>query len=331
MDVPPSPQDARAYKNELLLKMLERSKTPVAFAQDAAPSEITATALRALPPDIQGVGFGLKTIDGGGVSSQEAVRIYVRNKQPRSAIPTEELIPASVNGIPTDVVVVGDIMARARPTRCGVSIGHAGVTAGTLGCLVRVGKDKGVTYILSNNHVLANVNEAEVGDPILQPGPLDGGNPDDPIAELYDFEPIRFAGHNHIDAAIARLLEPESVLPEITVIGRAEYPAMDHSLYQSVRKHGRTTAHTLGVVVDTDADIYVGFSGKRTAYFEDQIAVSGVGGAFSAPGDSGSLVVDAQTRRPVGLLFAGGTSGTIDTTFINPIRLVLDRFQAKVL
>jgi len=50
-------------------------------------------------------------------------------------------------------------------------------------------------YILSNNHVLAN--SAFVGDPdicgeaILQPGKHDGGrNPEDKIAELYDYVEI---------------------------------------------------------------------------------------------------------------------------------------------
>jgi hypothetical protein len=52
-----------------------------------------------------------------------------------------------------------------RPLLIGASVGHVDVTAGTIGAFVRRGKDVG---ILSNNHVLANENDASAGDPILQ-------------------------------------------------------------------------------------------------------------------------------------------------------------------
>lgn len=60
-----------------------------------------------------------------------------------------------------------------RPVPCGVSVGHPQITAGTLGCLVR--NAKGQLFILSNNHVLSNSNSAQLGEPILQPAPSDGG------------------------------------------------------------------------------------------------------------------------------------------------------------
>lgn len=96
-------------------------------------------------------------------------------------------------------------------------------------------------------------------------------------------------------------------------------------LYQSVRKHGRTTRHTVGVVMDIAADIRVTF-GTESADFENQLEISGVSGGFSESGDSGSLVVDAVTRRAVALLFAGGGSAT----FANPIGPVLSRFGVEI-
>jgi hypothetical protein len=67
-------------------------------------------------------------------------------------------------GVPATAIAAGDFQSirpltapvrqRMRPAQGGVSIGHYKITAGTLGCLVRDGK--GGTYILSNNHVLAN-------------------------------------------------------------------------------------------------------------------------------------------------------------------------------
>jgi hypothetical protein len=73
-----------------------------------------------------------------------------------------------------------------------VGIGHYKITAGTLGAIV-TDRNTGEKLILSNNHVLANSNDALVGDPILQPGPTDGGqNPGDIVARLERFVRLRF-------------------------------------------------------------------------------------------------------------------------------------------
>lgn len=96
------------------------------------------------------------------------------------------------------------------PVPTGVSVGHPDITAGTIAA--RVKKDTEV-FILSNNHVLANINQGIPGDPILQPGTFDGGTADDAIANLTDFQPIAFCDvffiwlicdqTNTMDAAIA--------------------------------------------------------------------------------------------------------------------------------
>ncbi|AHY48357.1 Hypothetical Protein RradSPS_3074 (plasmid) [Rubrobacter radiotolerans] len=313
---------ARPYKAELLGRM---------FALDAAVEGPLAGRIPA-GSNVVGVGYGVKVTAGSGVSEGPCVRVYVRAKVPARELAASETVPGEVNGLPTDVVPVGEVIARSEgpsrsPVPCGVSVGHYRITAGTLGCLVRRrGEDGEERYILSNNHVLADSNAGSRGDPVLQPGPADGGDPEKPIAFLSDYEPIDFSGANTVDAAIAALIDPDSVRPEIISIGRVEQPPLRAALYESVRKRGRTTLHTMGVVVDLAADINVGFD-RRTAAFEDQIAVTDVGGPFSSGGDSGSLVVDAVTRRPVGLLFAGGES----ITFVNPIDPVLDRFGAEIL
>ncbi|NOG48388.1 MAG: hypothetical protein HND48_02260 [Chloroflexi bacterium] len=51
----------------------------------------------------------------------------------------------------------------------------------------------GEKLLLSNNHVFANSNDAQVGDSILQPGPADGGqNPGDAVATLERYVPLRY-------------------------------------------------------------------------------------------------------------------------------------------
>ena len=98
----------------------------------------------------------------------------VKEKVPASQLSGQDLVPAALDGTPTDVLQTGVIRAlqaptdRFRPAPGGVSIGHVAITAGTLGCWVT---KNGQKVILSNNHVLANSNDAEIGDAILQPRP----------------------------------------------------------------------------------------------------------------------------------------------------------------
>lgn len=218
-----------------------------------------------------------------------------------------------------------------RPVPIGVSTGHPGVTAGTLGARVSDGRD---VYALSNNHVYANNNGGRRGDNLLQPGVVDGGrDPDDAIGTLHDFEPIRFCSaglcpSNRIDAAIA-LTSTANLGSETPDDGYGEPRrwVAEAELGMGVQKYGRTSGHTRGRVTGIHAVIDVSYR-TGVARFEDQIVVSG--GGFSGPGDSGSLIVsDALLlgdRRPVALLFAGSSANTI----ANPIGPVLDRFGVSI-
>lgn len=163
-------ETARQYKSELLERMFGVS----AFTAESEPGGSV------LPADsnVVGVGYGAKVVAGAGVYDGPAVRVYVRAKVPMALLSGSEIVPPDVNGVPTDVVPVGDITALARPTMCGVSVGHCAITTGTLGCLVkRRDSENGDRYILSNNHVLAYSNNGVAGDAILEPGPLDGAIP----------------------------------------------------------------------------------------------------------------------------------------------------------
>lgn len=219
-----------------------------------------------------------------------------------------------------------------RPVPIGVSAGQVDVTAGTIGARVRSG-DR--VFALSNNHVFANKNQANAGDAILQPGRIDGGSaPADAIARLHDFEPIRFClpfpacPDNRIDAAIAATTTAQlgaATPPEGYGAPRTEPTAA--KLGMAVQKYGRTTGHTTGRITGLNATVNVGFR-DGTARFTGQIVIARSG--FSGPGDSGSLIVSAgtsgQSRRPVGLLFAGSDASTL----ANPIEAVLDRFGVVV-
>src|SRR5881628_3229541 len=126
------------------------------------------------------------------------------------ARPSVPGLPTLLDGIPVKTQVTGMLMAfsdptkRQRPAPLGFSVGHPLITAGSIGA--RVADAAGNVFVLSNNHVLANSNDATIGDPALQPGPFDGGTaPADQIGTLAAFNTIDFSGGlNTIDAAIAR-------------------------------------------------------------------------------------------------------------------------------
>lgn len=155
--------------------------------------------------NVVGVGIGLKETRAKR-TEQLSMVVLVKRKLPSGQLRPEDLVPPEIEGVPTDVREVGELWALGdrrglwRPASGGVSIGHFAITAGTLGTLVRDRRD-GELLILSNNHVLANSNNAQIGDPILQPGPVDIANflhqnPNDPqfkIATLERFVSISFS------------------------------------------------------------------------------------------------------------------------------------------
>ncbi len=139
-------------------------------------------------------------------TDQLALAVLVQQKKPIEALSADDLVPRDVDGARTDVVEVGRLEALVNPRDrfrpnipAGVSIGHYKVTAGTLGAIV-FDRETGEPLILSNNHVLANSNQGEIGDAILQPGPTDHGlRPDDVVAKLHRFEMLRFYNEAGMD------------------------------------------------------------------------------------------------------------------------------------
>ena len=175
-------------------------------------------------PDFAGIGYGLKERNGV-ITDELAVKLYVRRKERDRQALGDRAFPERMGDFPTDVVQMAPLRARAsftqrlRPVLGGVSgaVHVPGLTyTGTLGMMVRgYGSYDGRFFVLSNNHVLANVNEANIGDPVLQPGTLDGGDPaQDVVGELFDYVALQFYNPNlplasqptnRVDAALAEV------------------------------------------------------------------------------------------------------------------------------
>ena len=307
---------------------------------------------------VVGVGTGYK-ISQGETTDELCIVTMVRQKVPKSGLHSESFVPPEIDGVSTDIIEVGDQWAfqtptsRWRPAPGGVSVSHFKSPAGTLGCVVR-DRQYGTRLILSNNHVLANNNEATLGDPILQPSPTDGGqNGQDILAYLVRVHPLQFSNGNKsvnkaargfiglgnflsrlfgsqisfsatekaiiavntIDAALARPADDTAILDEIQGIGKVSM-TIPARLGMPVRKFGRTTGLTTGTITVLDATITINYFNGCTARFENQIITT----PMSQGGDSGSLLVDANAPLAVGLLFAGSAQATTH----NPIQFVLD-------
>ena len=302
-------------------------------------------------PNVVATGIGYKET-GGAKTEQLCIVCSVTEKVPAARLSAQEMIPSAVDSTPTDVIQTGIIRAlqvptdRFRPAPGGVSVGHVAITAGTLGCWVT---KEGQKVILSNNHVLANSNAAEIGDAILQPGPFDGGSfPQDHIAKLTQFVPISFQGEpsecpfanavisvfnlgcrlissntryqvtklqaedNLVDAAIAAPLNSADIKDDIFNIGPIQ-GTVSGELGMAIKKSGRTTGVTTGEIQQVDVTANVQYGAGQVALFTDQL----LAGAMSQGGDSGSAVLD-DGNRLTGLLFAGSET----TTIINRIENV---------
>ena len=299
-------------------------------------------------PNVRVVGDGHKIVNGKD-TGREAIFVGVSGKLKPEELKKGDVIPSSLSGVETDVVEVGDIVALRtgvhRPAPGGVSIGHPKVTAGTLGMIV---KRNGVRYILSNNHVLANTNNAQVGDKAWQPGRADGGTTVSSIGSLLEFVPIAFSEGstcgvanfivsisnslaqlfgrqtrlkaviepvNLVDCAISKPISEDIVSDEILEIG-VPYEFDVVGIGDKVKKSGRTTGLTYGTVIAVNAESDVSY-GAGIAHFEEQIITSSI----AEGGDSGSAVLN-ESNDVVGLLFAGSDQVTIINDIFNVIDLL---------
>jgi hypothetical protein len=298
--------------------------------------EFAGLSVSTLPRhNVTAVGVGQKYVDGKPTGAN-AVRFYVERKIAKRFIPKEHVLPEKIAGIPTDVIQMGrfrlcaalpaPVTGRFRPVQPGCSCSfqlpppdQGVLTAGTIGAIVQ---KNGKTFILSNNHALANSNAAPAGTPIFHPGLLDEPDLDtDQIAVLTSFVTITTDANNVVDCAIAELLDgvpfSSEILPDVGRLSSATPVAAAEGMI--VVKAGRTTSATVGTVFETNGTVPVLYP-FGSATFDGQIFVKDGNEPFSDGGDSGALVVDQASKAGTGLLFAKTSDGF---TACNPLSAVL--------
>jgi hypothetical protein len=246
----------------------------------------------------------------------------------------------------------------------GANANDLGATVCCIGTLGSLWTAPGITnpVILSNNHVLDRSDKGVAGEAINQPLQLactaKTASPPLTIAHLTKgaaLKPVAnepgkcgtskapLCGHSpsNVDAAIAETVPGQVDLSgnilDLGPAGATSIAAAPPSntigvpiLGEAVGKSGRTTGLTcstitsIGMTFAIDYDATCGDTSPAFAsYFTGQIVIGG--GSFSGAGDSGSLVVDTATARPVALLYGGSPTDTV----ANPIQDVIAAFGAN--
>jgi hypothetical protein len=207
--------------------------------------------------------------------------------------------------------------------------------SGTLGALVQRG---GQQFILSNNHVLDRSDQGSVGDAISQPGLADANCDPQSVATVAHLSQAAPLKTSNVDAALAAVVtgavDPSGTILDLGTVAGSSIadappastpadPAAVLGAAEPVAKSGRATGLTCSTLESVKTSVQVDYQTScqgNTAFtvtFTNQVVVQG--GAFSSAGDSGALILTADTAQPVALLYAGNS----DSSTGNPIADVL--------
>ncbi len=311
-------------------------------------------------PGVNIVGIGGRE-KAGQPTGERAIKIFVTEKKPIEALPPDEVIPRSVEGVLTDVVeggpprrsvVCGAPAAQStfpdiapyEPLRGGISLAIEDQKGlGTIGCFLRDRNDATAIYALTNYHVVAAEGKLSRSRRIIHPGLTDPSRiPSDDEVSQTSFGIVAAGVHDAIrDAALVRLDQGTEWIPHVEDIGflrgtdTVTQADADAQTYQ-VRKRGATTKLTGGTIVAVDSTVHDFYVGSVKTVVKGVMVIrpncatpNGPPLYFSDEGDSGSVVVN-DDNEVVGLLFGSdrGTSGdTPGYGFATSISTVLKAFE----
>jgi hypothetical protein len=246
--------------------------------------------------NVTGVDIGLER-RAGVETGKLAVRVHIREKIDARRLAKKDLLPRTLDGARLDVIEsdyvphAGPQSRHLDPIQPGISVGHPNASAGTSGLVVKDGQ--GRLSLLSAAHVLIPDSQSNPGDPILQPGPADGGRVAvDTCAVLTQFDLgsdsaiAAFNAVRQVSTAIyGTAVTPSSIRP----------PAVGDILTKVGLATGLTMARVDGV-----AGPYDGVDGSF--YLMPR---KGETGLICRGGDSGAVWYDATTGAAVGMHSGG--------------------------
>jgi len=281
------------------------------------------------------------TAPGGTTTTVKVTAVSVASTSASNSA-TVTIVPQNQN-VQSGAIQLGSSGGNAKASSTnGTTITCCGGTLGSL--LTR----NGTNFILSNNHVLAISDSAQINDPIIQPGLIDNPAPNtctttgtSTVANLTAFFNLESDPGTKVDAAIAQVVsgkvDPNGNILYLgaTATNGIPDPGQVHAgsgksatVGMLVAKSGRRTGLTCSSVLAINTATSIAYQkGCGTGPMTNPIPFTGlvdVAGAvptgFSAEGDSGSLIVTQNTADPVALLFAGSDTDTVG----NPVSDVLN-------
>ncbi|NKQ37005.1 MAG: hypothetical protein HF973_15505 [Chloroflexi bacterium] len=280
----------------------------------------------------------------GEMTGQLAIRVHLAHKKPLEELSESDLFPREVDGVPVDVIEAtyglqaasetdwGEAQLEAAidgrnrrfdPIPLGVSIGSPRVTAGTLGAKVYDANTQ-EEMILSNWHVMVGSLQAQPGDPVWQPGRLDGGRAADVIAT------ISRSVLGPFDAAVCKVTGDRPIQNQ-TLEGRAIEGATKPRLGMRVWKSGRTTGLTEGFIDGIMMTVPLNYNAAGVRQLQRVMRIVPRPGAgpieVSLGGDSGSIWVDEASGLAVGLHFAGEVGDAPEHALANDIVAVTEHLN----
>jgi hypothetical protein len=290
---------------------------------------------------------GVPTQAGGTTTTVKVTAVSKANSTASGSV-TVTIVPQNQN-VQTGAILLGSSGGNAKAfSTSGNKITCCGGTLGSL--LTR----NGTNFILSNNHVIAisdtgTAGTGNTGDAIIQPGLIDNPAPNtcttpgtSTVANLTAFFNLESDPGTKIDAAIAQVVSGKVdtggniIYLGATATNGIPDPGAPHAgsgvpggatVGMQVAKSGRSTGLTCSSVLSISTATSITYQkGCGTGAMTNPIPFTGLvdvasapGAAFSAEGDSGSLIVTQNTADPVALLFAGSDTDTVG----NPVSDVL--------
>jgi hypothetical protein len=277
-------------------------------------------------PNIVGIGITEK-LSEKKKTGELSLCFYVEKKIAKSRMKFGRMVPpvlsvAGRKAVFTDVQQIGKIRPQINkqksPLASGFSVGNL-VDTGTLGAIVKKGKR---LFVLSNSHVLAKSGNGKVGDHIIFPGEADNGGNNQQIGKLSKILKFKPGEDflNEVDAALAEIDENFLAGIDFSIRGAATpLKTIDPVRGMKIVTRGRTSGDAEGEIDDVHFRFITAYPGVGKVGFLEQVKCT----RYSKPGDSGAIIVDKESRKIVGLHFAGSNQGSI----FNPIANVMKAFK----
>jgi len=225
---------------------------------------------------------------GQVIPEEKCFRVYVTKKVPLTQLRAEDVIPSSIDGIPTDLVEIGEVKALSgsvdrtgffRPLVMGISVSGGNVTAGTLSIPFK--DSKGNVYLSSNSHVLVD-------------------NPSQPPEQVTN-KVIKQPGNYDLKAHGWDVNDPKYVVGE-------------YFWHQQVYPIGGNSGCSIAKVWSGIYNILAGALNRKTRLTPVLEVANKIDFALFKPSVEYKLEVlelDISDKKFVGLLFAGSSESTI--------------------